>query len=87
MIAPVVGRVFNTAHPAGEPGATLDLIRLENRMSARNGERARYHRNRKRRVIQRQRLHALMAELLKKKSETLAASADMQSEGGPAVTK
>jgi hypothetical protein len=37
-------------------------------MSARNGERARFHRNRKRRVIQRMRLRAIMAELLKKKS-------------------
>jgi phosphopantetheinyl transferase len=37
-------------------------------MSARNGERARFHRNRKRRVTQRMRLRALLAEILKKKS-------------------
>jgi hypothetical protein len=57
-------------------------------MSARNGQRARFHLNRKRRVIQRQRVHALMTELLKKKTEeTQAAANDMRSEGGPAVTK
>jgi hypothetical protein len=57
-------------------------------MSARNGERARFHLNRKRRVIQRQKMHALMIELLKKKTaETETASLDMRNEGGPAVTK
>jgi hypothetical protein len=57
-------------------------------MSARNGQRARFHLNRKRRVIQRQRVRALMIELLKKKTEaTQAASNDMRNEGGPAVTK
>jgi hypothetical protein len=42
-------------------------------MSARNGERARFHRNRKRKVVQRQRLHAVMAEILKKKAADKAA--------------
>ena len=57
-------------------------------MSARNGQRARFHVNRKRRVIQRQRVRTLMSELLKKKSdETEAAALNMRNEGGPAVTK
>ena len=57
-------------------------------MSARNGQRARFHVNQKRRVIQRQRVRALMTELLKKKTdETEAASLNMRNEGGPAVTK
>ena len=57
-------------------------------MSARNGQRARFHLNRKRRVIQRQRVRALKIELLKKKSDaTDAAALNMLNEGGPAVTK
>ena len=57
-------------------------------MSARNGQRARFHLNRKRRIVQRQRVHALMIEILKKKADdTQAASNNMRSEGGPAVTK
>jgi len=35
-------------------------------MSARNGQRARFHRNRKRRVIRLMRLRTIMAELKKK---------------------
>jgi hypothetical protein len=38
-------------------------------MSASNGQRARFHRNRKRRVIRLMRLRAIKAELLKKKTE------------------
>lgn len=57
-------------------------------MSARNGQRARFHLNRKRRVIQRQRVHALMIELLKKKTDAAEAAAlNMRNEGGPADTK
>jgi len=37
-------------------------------MSARNGQRARFHRNRKRRIVRLQRLRALAAELKKKKA-------------------
>ena len=37
-------------------------------MSARNGQRARFHRNRKRRVIRLQKTRALAAELTKKKA-------------------
>jgi hypothetical protein len=36
-------------------------------MSARNGQRARFHRTRKRRVIRLMRLRTVMAEILKKK--------------------
>jgi hypothetical protein len=39
---------------------------LEDHMSARNGQRARFHRNRKRRVIRLMRLRTVMAELKKK---------------------
>jgi hypothetical protein len=56
-------------------------------MSAQNGERARFQRNRKRKVVQRQRLHAVMAEIVKRKAaaaETLAASMAMRDEGGAA---
>lgn len=37
-------------------------------MSARNGQRARFHRNRKRRVIQRMRLRAALLEIRKKQA-------------------
>lgn len=37
-------------------------------MSAKNGQRARFHRNRKRRVIRLMHLRAVMAELKKKKA-------------------
>ena len=42
-------------------------------MSAQNGERARFHRNRKRRVVQRMRLRAV---LLKIKEQKTAAAAE-----------
>jgi hypothetical protein len=38
-------------------------------MSASTGQRARFHRNRKRRVIRLMRLRAVMAELARKKAE------------------
>jgi hypothetical protein len=38
-------------------------------MSARNGQRARFHRNRKRRVIRLQKMRALAAELTDKKKK------------------
>jgi hypothetical protein len=44
-----------------------DPEKVEDRMSARNGQRARFHRNRKRRVIRLMRLRTVMAEILKKK--------------------
>jgi len=40
---------------------------VEDHMSARNGQRARFHRNRKRRVVRLMRLRTVMAEILKKK--------------------
>jgi hypothetical protein len=39
-------------------------------MSARNGQRARFHRNRKRRVLRLQKMRALAAELQAKKSDS-----------------
>jgi hypothetical protein len=39
-------------------------------MSARNGQRARFHRNRKRRVVRLQRLRALAAELKQNKKSS-----------------
>ena len=56
-------------------------------MSAQNGERARFHRNRKHRVVQRMRLRAV---LLKLKEQKIAAAADLRaptggSRGGPAL--
>jgi acyl-CoA reductase-like NAD-dependent aldehyde dehydrogenase len=58
-------------------------------MSAQNGQRARFHRNRKRSVVRRQRVQALMADLLKKKADaaTATASNEMRSEGGPPAAK
>jgi hypothetical protein len=56
-------------------------------MSAQNGERARFHRNRKRRVVQRMRLRAVLLALRDQKA---AAAADATPppaprRGGPAL--
>jgi hypothetical protein len=56
-------------------------------MSARNGDRARFHKERKRKLRHRQRIHALLARLKKRGDEeasTRVASLNMQDEGGPA---
>ena len=53
-------------------------------MSARNGQRARFHRNRKRRVVQRMRLRAVLLELKEKKTATDAAPGRRR-QGGPAL--
>jgi hypothetical protein len=56
-------------------------------MSARNGDRARFHKDRKRKLHLRQRIHALMAGLTKRadeKAATRVASLNMHDEGGPA---
>lgn len=53
-------------------------------MSATNGQRARFHRNRKRRVLQRMRVRAVMAALTQQKSD--AASAKPATRPGPALT-
>lgn len=42
-------------------------------MSANNGQRARFHRNRKRRVVRRMHLRAVMAGLTQQKSEAAGA--------------
>ena len=54
-------------------------------MSARNGQRARFHRNRKRVVVRKMHLRAVMAELKEKKGETPAAAAP-RSKKGPALS-
>jgi hypothetical protein len=54
-------------------------------MSARNGQRARFHRNRKRRVVRNMHLRAVMAELKEKKAEAPAA-APARSQNGPALS-
>ncbi len=56
-------------------------------MSARNGERARFHRNRKRRVVQRMRLRAVLRTLENQKAAATAAGAPPsgRSRGGPAL--
>ena len=54
-------------------------------MSARNGQRARFHRNRKRRVVRVMHLRAVMAELKQQKAETPAA-APQRTKKGPALS-
>jgi len=57
-------------------------------MSARNGQRARFHRNRKRRVVRNMHMRAVMAELKEKKAETpAAASAPTRTKRGPALSE
>jgi hypothetical protein len=56
-------------------------------MSARNGDRARFHKNRRRKLHHRQRVQALIAGQRKRVDEAAAsrvASLGMQDEGGPA---
>lgn len=52
-------------------------------MSASNGERARFHRNRKKHIAQRLKLRTLLKELNAKKAA--AASGATQDKGGPAL--
>ena len=56
-------------------------------MSARNGQRARFHRNRKRRVVQRMRLRAALLALKEQKPAPAADAppAPRRSRGGPAL--
>jgi hypothetical protein len=56
-------------------------------MSARNGDRARFHKDRKRKLQHRQRIHALLAGRRKRVDEATSsrvASLEMQDAGGPA---
>jgi len=56
-------------------------------MSERNGDRARFHKERKRKLHHRQRIQALMAALRKRAEEvasTRVASLKMHDDGGPA---
>jgi hypothetical protein len=55
-------------------------------MSERNGDRARYRKDRKRKLHRRERIRAFIAALRRRtdeKASTDAASLDMQGEGGP----
>ena len=55
-------------------------------MSQRSGDRARFHKDRKRKLHHRQRIRALLAGLKKRGDEevpTSVASLNMQDEGGP----
>jgi hypothetical protein len=55
-------------------------------MSARNGDRARFYKDRKRKLHHRQRIRAFMAKLRKQadeESSTRVASLNMHDEGGP----
>jgi hypothetical protein len=52
-------------------------------MSARNGQRARFHRNRKRRVVRLMRVRAVMRELQEPKPDAAPAAADTRR--GPAL--
>jgi len=56
-------------------------------MSSRNGQRARFHRNRKRRVVQRMRLKAALLALKEQKTAAIAAGAPpaQPGRGGPAL--
>jgi hypothetical protein len=55
-------------------------------MSARNGQRARFHLNRKRRVVQRMRLRAVLLALKEQKAATAAGAAPARiGRGGPAL--
>ncbi len=56
-------------------------------MSANNGQRARFHRNRKRRVLQRMRVRAVMVALTQEKSDAApgAAAAKPATRRGPAL--
>jgi hypothetical protein len=67
------------------PGA----LRYADGMSERNGDRARFQKNRKRKLRHRQRVHALVVTLRKRaegvssRAASRAASVDMLDEGGP----
>ena len=52
-------------------------------MSARNGQRARFHRNRKRRVVRNMHLRAVMAELKQRNSD---AAVTARTRPGPALS-
>lgn len=54
-------------------------------MSATNGQRARFHRNRKRRVLRNMRTRAVMAELKQQKAETASAPPPSRTRRGPAL--
>jgi hypothetical protein len=55
-------------------------------MSAQNGQRARFHLNRKRRVVQRMRLRAVLLALKEQKVATAGTATARVGRGGPALT-
>lgn len=70
-----------SVHPHFAASASLDV------MSERNGDRARFHKDRKRKLHHRQQIQALMTALRKRaaeKASTRLASLNMHDEGGPA---
>ncbi len=70
-----------TAHALLAAFVTLEF------MSERNGDRARFHKDRKRKLHHRQRIQGLMTALRKRADEeasTRVASLNMHDEGGPA---
>src|SRR5688572_16967085 len=71
---PCVRSIVKTASVHGSGGI----------MSARNGQRARFHRNRKRRVVQRIRLRAVLQALREQKAAPVA-PAPRRRQGGPAL--
>jgi hypothetical protein len=59
-------------------------------MSERNGDRARFHKNRKRKLHNRQRIRVFLTALRKRAGEdasTRVASLNMQDEGGPGADR
>ncbi len=54
-------------------------------MSAQNGDRARFHRNRKRRVLQRMRLKAALQAIKEEQTGSAANAAPARIRGGPAL--
>jgi hypothetical protein len=55
-------------------------------MSATNGERARFHRNRKKRVLRRMHLKTVLAEIMEKKAAAAAKDAPAdRKKSGPAL--
>jgi hypothetical protein len=56
-------------------------------MSAQNGERARFHRNRKRRVVQRMRLRTVLLAVKEQKAATAADAGPPARRSGPALVR
>ena len=77
-------RLFNSAQLDRRESATLRQTTHGGLMSAHNGQRARFHRNRKRRVVQRMRLRAALLTITEQKAAP-AAHAALPTRRGPAL--